>query len=325
MSKNRIRFWLLFVFAILLLLANMWAWFAMLNKPTANTECHNENNTLQQERRGASIYGQEKPFQSSTYWHRYTCNRYPNDEDKLSEYCQKESNSISARDNTKNCNHPGLSCHICVCNIWYKTAMSYDWTPRCCKAENIDPKTNKCCSSEDKWFSPDSDPDCIAFNKSKTPINWNETEPEEPKQDEPKKAEDCEIKDSQWKCCKKIYYDLKLEREVCCEWVLLSTNVPFIWQCIVFKKHKDHNPEAWLLVDEETAFPVLMWWVSKIMVSLILLTGFLWILVWGVMIAAAGAGDSKKWKKIIWNVISALALLGASGVILHLINPNFFW
>ena len=62
------------------------------------------------------------------------------------------------------------------------------------------------------------------------------------------------------------------------------------------------------------------------MVTVILLVCFMAILVGGVMISASGGSDSsaKKGKELIGKVIVAIALLGASGVILRLINPNFF-
>jgi hypothetical protein len=45
-----------------------------------------------------------------------------------------------------------------------------------------------------------------------------------------------------------------------------------------------------------------------------------------VMMAASGSSEEwySKWTKLIGSIIAALALLGASGVILRLVNPNFF-
>ncbi len=50
------------------------------------------------------------------------------------------------------------------------------------------------------------------------------------------------------------------------------------------------------------------------------------ILAGGVMIASAGdnSGRAGEGKKLIVGVIIGFAVLGASGVILRLINPNFF-
>jgi cytochrome bd-type quinol oxidase subunit 2 len=71
---------------------------------------------------------------------------------------------------------------------------------------------------------------------------------------------------------------------------------------------------------------MLMWWLTKILVTVILLTSFIAIIAAWVMMTASGSSDTwaSNWKKLIWSVITALALLWASWVILRLINPNFF-
>lgn len=111
---------------------------------------------------------------------------------------------------------------------------------------------------------------------------------------------------------------------VCCG-VKLNTNVPFIGNCI--RLWTDASTEDTTVVTDVTAFPRLMWGLTKILTTIILLVCFWWILVWGVMIAAAGSdeGQAKKGKWLIGKVILAMALLWTSGIILHLINPNFFW
>ncbi len=145
---------------------------------------------------------------------------------------------------------------------------------------------------------------------------------------------------------------------VCCG-IKLNTNVPFIGNCIELSKSKacktdadcswgdtcvinqddyDKNSESeWFCVSsqasgettvtEETAFPILMGSLTKILVTIIILIGFIGILIGWVMITASWGSDSgaSKGKELIWRVIIALALLGASWVILRLINPNFFW
>jgi hypothetical protein len=45
------------------------------------------------------------------------------------------------------------------------------------------------------------------------------------------------------------------------------------------------------------------------------------IIIWGIMIST---GDPAWGKKLIIKVVMGIALLGASWVILRLINPNFF-
>ena len=117
------------------------------------------------------------------------------------------------------------------------------------------------------------------------------------------------------------------DKWVCCG-IELNTDVPFIGNCIEFGKKwepaKAMGNET--TVSQEEAFPKLMWWLMKILITIIILAGFVWILAWGVMISASGWSDESagKGKKLIGRVIIAIAILGASGVILRLINPNFF-
>lgn len=120
------------------------------------------------------------------------------------------------------------------------------------------------------------------------------------------------------------------ETWVCCG-IELNTTVPFIGNCIELSKKWSTDTSTTTdsdetTVTEETAFPTLMGGLTKMMVTIILLIGFIAILAGGVMIAASGGDDSRagEGKKLIGRVIIALALLGASGVILRLINPNFF-
>lgn len=119
----------------------------------------------------------------------------------------------------------------------------------------------------------------------------------------------------------------------CCG-IKLLTSVPFIGKCITMLSDDElmalwakatANPDA-LTVSEDTAFPRLMLWLTKILVTVILLASFIAIIVAGVMMAASGSGEEwySNGKKLIGSIIAALALLGASGVILRLINPNFF-
>lgn len=105
---------------------------------------------------------------------------------------------------------------------------------------------------------------------------------------------------------------------VCC-WVELNTSIPFIGKCIESDKAYKSSDET--SVTWETAFPVLMWSMAKILVTVILIVSFVLIVIWGIMIST---GDPAWGKKMIIKVVVGIALLGASGVILRLINPNFF-
>jgi len=102
---------------------------------------------------------------------------------------------------------------------------------------------------------------------------------------------------------------------VCCG-VELNTNVPFIGKCI--EDESSNDPTA---IKTSQAFPVLMSSLTKILVTAILIVSFVLIVVWGIMIST---GNPSWGKKMIIKVVMGIALLGASGVILRLINPNFF-
>ena len=120
---------------------------------------------------------------------------------------------------------------------------------------------------------------------------------------------------------------------ICCG-IKLNTNVPFIGNCItVLSKEKQALIADKMQLDANTtlvtgdeAFPRLMLWLTKILITVILLGSFIAIIVAGVMIAASWGSDGSatKGRQLIGSVVVALALLGASGVILRLINPNFF-
>lgn len=124
------------------------------------------------------------------------------------------------------------------------------------------------------------------------------------------------------------YYDTDLNKTTCqpcsrkdvCCGVKLNTNVPFIGNCL---EQDTSDPSA---VSPERAFPVLMSSLTKILVTVILIVSFVLIVVGGIMIASAWANQSRasEWRKLIMKVVVGIALLGASGVILRLINPNFF-
>lgn len=103
--------------------------------------------------------------------------------------------------------------------------------------------------------------------------------------------------------------------------IMLNTHIPFVWRCI----KKTVETDAWSKSTLTTVFPKLVWWVSRIVMTAIIILWFLWILVWWFMIAADGAfGTKAAWVKLIVSVVAWLILLWASWVILNLINPSFF-
>ena len=71
----------------------------------------------------------------------------------------------------------------------------------------------------------------------------------------------------------------------CC-WILLNTVVPFIWDCIEMTSQNNvwsSNNENTSTVNQLNAFPFLMMWLSKIMVTAILIFSFLIVIVSGLM------------------------------------------
>lgn len=112
--------------------------------------------------------------------------------------------------------------------------------------------------------------------------------------------------------------------------IYLNTDIPFIWQCILKRPAIKWNPNDTVsssnLPNLDTAFPRILSGISRLIQSLILVFGFVAIVVAGFMISAGGMSESSKtkWVNILKWVMIALILLGASGIILRLINPNFF-
>lgn len=109
----------------------------------------------------------------------------------------------------------------------------------------------------------------------------------------------------------------------CC-WVQLNNVIPFIWDCI--EMNAESSRDNTTNVNSVTAFPILMQWLMKILMSVIMIFSFLMIIVAWLMIVSWAFGWN--WfttgKKIIKNVIISLILLWCSWLILSLINPSFF-
>ncbi|MBF0981695.1 hypothetical protein HXK74_03610 [Candidatus Gracilibacteria bacterium] len=103
-----------------------------------------------------------------------------------------------------------------------------------------------------------------------------------------------------------------------CKGVKLNTNLPFLGNCIGVSSDGR--------VNQLNAFPIMIKGLMKIIISIVLVMSFLMIVAGGVMMTTAGyeSGNFAKGKGMITSVAKALAMLGASGVILKLINPNFF-
>jgi len=108
----------------------------------------------------------------------------------------------------------------------------------------------------------------------------------------------------------------------------LNTVVPFIGDCIQFGGNIEPGArsENTTIVGPNTAFPVLMAGLSKIVVTAILVFSFLLVVVAGVIMTTGWVdeGNFSKGKQLIMKVFAGLALLWASGIILKLVNPSFF-
>ena len=110
----------------------------------------------------------------------------------------------------------------------------------------------------------------------------------------------------------------------CCG-VQLNTVVPFIWDCIELDADSSRGDTT--SVNSMTAFPILMQWLMKILMSVIMVFSFIMVIVaWLLMTTWAFWKSSgfDKWKTILKNVIISLILLWCSWLILSLINPSFF-
>lgn len=140
-------------------------------------------------------------------------------------------------------------------------------------------------------------------------VNWSYTcESCVPGETKPNESHTRCICDPNFKCC----------------WVQLNNTIPFIWDCI--EMNAESNRDNTTNVNSVTAFPILMQWLMKILMSVIMIFSFLMIIVAWLMIVSWAFGWN--WfatgKKIIKNVIISLILLWCSWLILSLINPSFF-
>lgn len=135
---------------------------------------------------------------------------------------------------------------------------------------------------------------------------------------------DCAKNDEKLENCKCVCDNTKQ----CC-WIELNTVVPFIGDCIEMTTQNniaDPNDPNTSRVNQLNAFPFLMMGLSKILVTVILIFSFLIVIVAGLMMVTwvYDENNYKKWMERIKKVVVALILLWSSGLILKLINPNFF-
>lgn len=97
-----------------------------------------------------------------------------------------------------------------------------------------------------------------------------------------------------------------------CPGIKLNTNFPIIWDCIGDNRNEN----------EINAFPYMIWVLTKIIISVILVVCFILVIVAWIMRAA---DKPDKAKPLLRKVAITILLLWFSGVILKLVNPNFFY
>ena len=114
-----------------------------------------------------------------------------------------------------------------------------------------------------------------------------------------------ESTDKTWKCWQ------------ACSWIKLNTCFPIIWDCI----------DTWENGTNSTrAFPIMIWALTKLIMSLVLVVCFILVIVAWIMRAWDNPWSWKWWwaKWLLAKVAITILLLWFSWVILRLINPNFF-
>lgn len=184
-----------------------------------------------------------------------------------------------------------LQWNSCCIDTWCRPQLEPKPSLVDCSAETLNPNT--CTATWQVWTLSGTSRNCTSC------WSWTKSNIDHTK---------C-ICDSTQKCCG----------------IQLNTVVPFIWDCIEMSNEESAGNTT--RVNALNAFPILMWSLSKMLVTAILIFSFVMIVIWWVLIISWWINESnfKKWKEMIWKVIIWLALLWASWIILRLINPNFFW
>lgn len=128
---------------------------------------------------------------------------------------------------------------------------------------------------------------------------------------------ECQLKKQEEERKKKTEELNKKTNAQICNGIKLNTDFPFVGKCIGYETDG---------TNQINVFPKMIRSLMKLTISIIMLMSFLIIVISGVMITSSGydGGNYKEGIENIKKVAIGLALLGASGVILKLINPNFF-
>lgn len=139
-----------------------------------------------------------------------------------------------------------------------------------------------------------------------------------------------------WDCttwCKNGYTEVKkwwisicekCDLEKCNCGIKLNTNIPFIGRCIMNQQTNNVWQDVdWTTVNSLNAFPILMWALIKLLMSIIMIVCFASLIVWWFMMTVPDQYDTGKW--IVKKVIRTIVALWSLWTILYLINPNFFF
>lgn len=104
--------------------------------------------------------------------------------------------------------------------------------------------------------------------------------------------------------------------------IMLNMYMPFIGNCIKRSVDEGNDSER----NIANVFPKTVGGLVRILMTAVIIFWFLGILTGWFMIAADGAfGTKDRGVQLIVTIITGLILLWASGIILNLINPDFFW
>jgi hypothetical protein len=115
----------------------------------------------------------------------------------------------------------------------------------------------------------------------------------------------------------------KCDIEKCNCGVKLNTYVPFIGRCIMNKQDNNSGQNGdTTTVNSLNAFPILMWALIKLLMSIIMILCFASLIVWWFMMTIPDQYDT--WKGLVKKVIWTIVALWSLWTILYLINPNFF-
>lgn len=113
----------------------------------------------------------------------------------------------------------------------------------------------------------------------------------------------------------------------CCG-VQLNVPLPFIGDCIEMTTNNSTagSRTGSISVNQLNAFPVLVKWITKILVTLIMIFSIIVVIVAWLMMTTSVASEQnyKTWLEYLKKVLISLILLWTSWLILKLINPSFF-